>query len=126
VPQPGVVGRVRNAASHLSKAVSCDSEDRNGLEQRSIRARGSSIVVRGKADGPGQGGRPQVPDPPPADPFDTFRSVQLTLFWMAIASIEIRRPLGKATLAGADRAGGGSGMWRAYTSLMVAKSSTLA
>jgi hypothetical protein len=29
---------------------------------------------------------------------------------VAIASIEIRRPRGRATLAGAERAGGGSGM----------------
>ncbi len=44
----------------------------------------------------------------------------------AIASIETRRPRGSRTCAGADRAGGGSGMWRAYTSLRRRKSSTSA
>ena len=44
----------------------------------------------------------------------------------AIASIETRRPRGSRTCAGADRAGGGSGMWRAYTSLRRPKSSTSA
>lgn len=44
----------------------------------------------------------------------------------AIASIETRRPRGSRTCAGADRAGGGSGMWWAYTSLSRPKSSTSA
>ena len=35
---------------------------------------------------------------------------QVPLSVAAIASIEIRRPRGRATLAGAERAGGGSGM----------------
>lgn len=43
-----------------------------------------------------------------------------------MASIEMSRPRGSATLAGADRAGGGSGMKLAYISLTVAKSPTLA
>jgi hypothetical protein len=44
---------------------------------------------------------------------DPCRRDQLPLCSVAMASIEIRRPRGNATLAGADRAGGGSGMWRA-------------
>jgi hypothetical protein len=44
---------------------------------------------------------------------DSRQRGQFPLSRIAIASIEIRRPLGKATLAGAERAGGGSGMWRA-------------
>ena len=43
-----------------------------------------------------------------------------------MASIDINNPRGNFTLAGADRAGAGSGMWRAYTSLSLAKSSTSA
>jgi hypothetical protein len=34
-------------------------------------------------------------------------------------------PSGKAEHGTADRAGGGSGMWRAYTSLIAAKSRVL-
>ena len=41
-----------------------------------------------------------------------------------MASMDTSRPCGSRTLAGADRAGGGSGMCRAYTSLSVAKSAT--
>jgi hypothetical protein len=44
---------------------------------------------------------------------DSWRRSQLPPSRVAIASIEIRRPRGKAALAGAERAGGGSGMWRA-------------
>jgi hypothetical protein len=44
----------------------------------------------------------------------------------AIASIETRRSRGSRMCAGADRAGGGSGMWRPYTSLRRPKSSTSA
>ena len=43
-----------------------------------------------------------------------------------MASIETSRPRGSLTLAGADRAGGGSGMCRAYTALSSGKSSTSA
>jgi hypothetical protein len=42
--------------------------------------------------------------------FDLCRRDQLPSSKVAIASIEISRPSGRATLAGADRAGGGSGM----------------
>ena len=44
----------------------------------------------------------------------------------ATASIETSSPRGSATFAGAERAGGGSGMCRAYTALSFGKSSTLA
>src|ERR1019366_2930910 len=44
----------------------------------------------------------------------------------AMASIETRSPWGRSTFAGAERAGGGSGMCWAYTLLRAAKSSTLA
>jgi len=43
-----------------------------------------------------------------------------------MASIETSNPWGSRTFAGAERAGGGVGMRRAYTSLSRGKSSTSA
>jgi hypothetical protein len=44
----------------------------------------------------------------------------------AIASMDTRSPRGSRTFAGAERAGGGSGMCRAYTAFRSGKSSTSA
>ena len=46
------------------------------------------------------------------NPFRFMPEGQLPVSKVAIASIEINRPRGKSTLAGAERAGGGSGIWR--------------
>jgi hypothetical protein len=98
-----------------------------GRAQRSIPGRGAPPEGRAAA---GRSPSLRQPDTPgircasarryglvayPADAvsIDRARRGQSPLSRVAIASIEIRRPRGNATLAGADRAGGGSGMWRA-------------